>query len=179
MAHPATHAPPVAAVSTGKLPSWARLGIIFGIVSAASIALWGPIGVSGTYPRFIGVVLRAVTPEYAAANPYLVKMGEFLKPETFLVLGLLIGGFVSSYLARERKPVMELIHAGEQTTAARYRDAFIGGFLIVFGARIAGGCTSGHIISGITQLSVSGLIFAAGVFATGIITAKALARRGA
>ena len=179
MVHPATHAPPVAAVSSGRLPSWARLGIVFGVVSAASIALWGPIGVSGTYPRFIGMLLRAVSPDYAAANPYLVKMGEFLKPETFLVLGLLIGGFVSSFMARARKPVMEMIHPGERTMGARYRDAFIGGFLIVFGARIAGGCTSGHIISGITQLSVSGLIFAAGVFATGILTAKALSRRGA
>jgi uncharacterized membrane protein YedE/YeeE len=72
-----------------------------------------------------------------------------------------------------------MIHSGETTTKKRYRDAFIGGFLIVFGARIAGGCTSGHIISGITQLSVSGFIFAAGVFATGIITAKSLNGRRA
>ena len=178
MAHAGTTAPPIAATRMGGLPSWARLGIIFGVVSAASIALWAPIGVSGTYPRFIGVILRQVTPDYAAANPYLVKMGELLKPETFLVIGLVIGGLIASRLAREAKPVNEQVHAGEKTTFARYRDAFLGGFLIIFGARIAGGCTSGHIISGITQLSVSGLIFAAGVFASGIATAKLLQRGG-
>jgi uncharacterized membrane protein YedE/YeeE len=178
MTTPAVHAPPIATAAGRKTPSWVTLGIIFGAVSAASILLWGPIGVSGTYPRFIGAVLRSVAPDYAAANPYLVKMGEFLKPETMLVFGLLIGGFLASRFARDAKPALEMVHAGEKTTAARYRDAFIGGFLIIVGARIAGGCTSGHIISGITQLSVSGMIFAAGVFATGIITAKALARGG-
>ena len=178
MVHPNAHAPPMVAVRPGGMPSWARLGIIFGVVSAASIALWAPIGVSGTYPRFIGAVLRVVTPEYALANPYLEKMGSFLKPETFLVLGLLIGGFVASRLAHDPAPATEAVHAAEKTTSARYRDAFIGGFLIIFGARIAGGCTSGHIISGMTQLSVSAFIFAAGVFGAGIVTAKLLQRGG-
>ncbi len=174
MTSPVAHAPPMAATAGKGIPSWARLGVIFGVVSAASIALWAPIGVSGTYPRFIGAILRRVTPEYAAANPYLVKMGSLLKPETFLVIGLLIGGFLASRINREASPKTEMVHAGEKTVSARYRDAFLGGFLIIFGARIAGGCTSGHIISGITQLSVSGLIFAAGVFASGIFTAKML-----
>jgi hypothetical protein len=178
MANPAVHAPPIAASAERKLPSWATLGIIFGVVSAASILLWGPIGVSGTYSRLIGAVLRRATPGYAVANPYLVKMGSLLTSETFLVFGLLIGGFVASMLGKDAKPAMPTVHAGEKTAMARYRDAFLGGFLIIVGSRIAGGCTSGHIISGITQLSVSGMIFAAGVFATGIITAKALARGG-
>jgi uncharacterized membrane protein YedE/YeeE len=175
MAVSASQAPPAAAGST-RLPPWATLGILFGLVSTASILLWGPIGVSGTYPRFVGAILRAVAPAYAAANPYLDKMGSLLKPETYLVVGLLIGGFLASRLNRERKPALEMVHAGEKTPGARYRDAFIGGFLIIFGARIAGGCTSGHIISGITQLSLSGMIFGAGVFATGILTAKRLER---
>ena len=156
------------------LPRWALLGAVFGLVSATSIALWGPIGVSGTYPRFIGALLRQLTPGYAGANTYLVKMGDFTRPETFLVLGLLIGGFAAARFSRARAPRVELIHPGQTSTLARYGSAFLGGFFIIFGARLAGGCTSGHIISGITQLSVSGLIFAAGVFASGITTARLL-----
>jgi uncharacterized membrane protein YedE/YeeE len=178
MSHPASVAPPLVIVGESRLPSWARFGIIFGVVSAASIFLWGPIGVSGTYPRFIGAILRRVTPDYAAANPYLVKMGTLFSPETFLVIGLLIGGFIASRVNHDANPALEHVHAGEKTTFARYRDAFFGGFLIIVGARIAGGCTSGHIISGITQLSVSGFIFAGGVFAAGIVTAKLLQRGG-
>lgn len=174
MATSATPASPVAAANRSKLPPWAMLGAIFGIVGALSILTWGPIGVSGTYPRFIGAILRRVTPDYAIANPYLDKMGSLLRPETFLVVGLLIGGFLASRLAGDKAQAAEYIHPGETSKAKRNRDAFLGGFLIIFGARIAGGCTSGHIISGIMQLSVSGLLFAAGVFATGIITAKLL-----
>lgn len=156
------------------LPRWATLGVLFGLLSAASIALFGPIGVSGTYPRAVGSVLRRVSPEYAAANPYLVKMGSLVTPETMLVIGLLIGGFVSARLGRTRASAVEFVHAAETSTGRRYLDAFVGGFLILFGARLAGGCTSGHIISGMTQLAVSSTIFAAAVFGGGMGTAHLL-----
>ncbi len=165
-------------VETPSTP-WVFYGILFGILGALSILVWGPIGVSGTYPRFIGALFRVFDPAYAESNPYLVRMGSLFKPETFIVLGLLIGGFLGAKMNREKAPKCEMAHPGETTNAKRYRDAFIGGFLIVFGARIAGGCTSGHIISGITQLSVSGFIFAIGVFATGIMSAKMLSSRRA
>ncbi len=161
-----------APASRGGLPNWASLGIIFGLVGAASILLFGPIGVSGTYPRLIGEVARVVDPAYAASNPYLVKMGALLRPETFLVIGLLIGGFLGSTRDRVKAPKVELPHPGAETNARRYTEAFLAGFLILFGARLAGGCTSGLIISGMTQLSIAGFVFAAGVFATGIGTAK-------
>lgn len=161
-----------ATATRSGLPPWATLGIIFGLVGAASILLWGPIGVSGTYPRFIGEIFRAVNPTYAAENPYLVKMGSLLRAETFLLLGLVIGGFLGARRDTAKAPKVEHPHPGPETTATRYTEAFLAGFLIVFGARLAGGCTSGLIISGMTQLSMAGFVFAAGVFATGIGTAK-------
>lgn len=163
--------------SAVSLPPWASLGILFGLVSTAAIALYGPIGVSGTYPRFIGAVLRRVAPAYAAANPYLVKMGSLVTPETMLVVGLLIGGFLAAWLTGTRRPAVEMAHAGEHTVGRRYWDAFIGGFLLLFGARLAGGCTSGHILSGITQLAMSGFVFAIVVFITGVSTARYMKRR--
>ncbi|MEX2182781.1 MAG: YeeE/YedE thiosulfate transporter family protein [Gemmatimonadaceae bacterium] len=174
MATTAAPSTPIAAVRRSPLPPWASLGIIFGLVGAASILLWGPIGVSGTYPRFIGAILRVVDPAYAAANPYLVRMGSLMRPETFLLVGLLIGGIIGARLDKAKAPKVEMLYAGEHSEKARYRNAFIGGILIVFGARVAGGCTSGLIISGMTQLSIAGFIFAAGTFAAGIGTAKVL-----
>lgn len=169
------------ALTLGSMPRWASLGILFGLLSGVSIVLWGPIGVSGTYPRVIGSVLRRVTPEWAASNPYLVKMGTALTPETMLLIGLVIGAVIARFVFRspQAAPVAaaEFVHANETTRRRRYVNAFLGGVLILFGARLAGGCTSGHIISGITQLSISSMIFAAGVFGAGIFTAKTL--RGA
>jgi uncharacterized membrane protein YedE/YeeE len=43
---------------------------------------------------------------------------------------------------------------------------------LLFGARMAGGCTSGHIISGGMQLAVSSLVFGLFVFIAFIITGK-------
>ena len=172
---PPTTAPPVGATATvPRVPQWAKLGILFGLLGVASIALVAPIGVSSTYPRLLAGLARAVDPAWAAQVPYFEKMGAFLKPETMLVLGLVIGGFLASRLGGQKAPAIETIHPAETTTKRRYWDAFLGGVLIVFGARLAGGCTSGHIISGITQLAVSGVLFGAAVFAVGIITARML-----
>lgn len=55
--------------------------------------------------------------------------------------------------------------------------AFVGGFLVLVGARLAGGCTTGHVLSGMTQLSVSGFLFAFTMFVGGIPVALLLKRR--
>ena len=50
--------------------------------------------------------------------------------------------------------------------------AFIGGFILLFGARMAGGCTSGHILSGMMQLASSAFVFAVLVFIAFLLTGK-------
>ena len=44
----------------------------------------------------------------------------------------------------------------------------VGGFLVGFGARYAGGCTSGHAISGLSALQISSLIAVVGFFLGGL-----------
>lgn len=157
------------------VPHWVALGVLFGVLVAVAIALYGPIGVSTTYPRLVGSLMRLVSPNAAATNPYLEKIGGLLKPETMLVIGLLIGGFLARRLSGQRHaPALQQVHAQEKSNRRRYLDAFVGGLLIIFGARLAGGCTSGHIISGMSQLALSGMLFAAGVFGAGVATAKLL-----
>lgn len=45
----------------------------------------------------------------------------------------------------------------------------VGGFLVGFGARYAGGCTSGHAISGLSDLQLPSLIAVIGFFIGGLI----------
>ena len=54
--------------------------------------------------------------------------------------------------------------------------ALAGGILLAFGARWAGGCTSGHGINGSIQLSVASMVSAACFFAGGIAVAVLLFR---
>jgi uncharacterized membrane protein YedE/YeeE len=45
----------------------------------------------------------------------------------------------------------------------------LGGFMVGFGARYAGGCTSGHAISGLSDLQLPSLIAVIGFFVGGLI----------
>ena len=50
----------------------------------------------------------------------------------------------------------------------------IGGFLVGFGARYAGGCTSGHAISGLSNLQLPSLIAVLGFFVGGLFMVHVL-----
>ena len=50
----------------------------------------------------------------------------------------------------------------------------IGGLLIGFGTRYAGGCTSGHAISGLSNLQLSSLIAVIGFFSGGLVATHLL-----
>jgi uncharacterized membrane protein YedE/YeeE len=55
--------------------------------------------------------------------------------------------------------------------------AVLGGVLVMYGARLAGGCTSGHGISGSLQLAVGSWTFFLVMFAAGAATALAIFRK--
>ncbi len=68
----------------------------------------------------------------------------------------------------------ELFSLGSLVTVPGFVAVVIGGFLVGFGARYAGGCTSGHAISGLSDLQPTSLLavvgfFAGGLFATHVI----------
>ena len=65
---------------------------------------------------------------------------------------------------------------GADSLGLRLAVAFAGGGLMAFGARMAGGCTSGHGISGTLQLSVGSWIAVVCFFVGGIATALLMFR---
>ena len=54
-------------------------------------------------------------------------------------------------------------------TPKGFASVVLGGFLVGFGTAYAGGCTSGHAISGLADLQLPSLIAVAGFFAGGLI----------
>ncbi|EXJ87684.1 hypothetical protein A1O1_04608 [Capronia coronata CBS 617.96] len=59
----------------------------------------------------------------------------------------------------------------EKTSPVSTPAAVAGGFAMIFGARLAGGCTSGHGISGMSTMSISSFVTVASMFAGGIAAA--------
>jgi uncharacterized protein len=55
------------------------------------------------------------------------------------------------------------------STPAGLTMLVLGGFLVGFGARYAGGCTSGHAISGLADLQLPSLVAVVGFFAGGLL----------
>jgi hypothetical protein len=97
-----------------------------------------------------------------------------------LVGGVAIGAFISMKLSGARRQPISPIWTralGSSSAALRYAVAFVAGFLMLFGARIADGCTSGHGLSGMAQLSVGSTVAVAAMFAGGIVTAMLVLRR--
>ena len=110
------------------------------------------------------------------------------------VLGAVIGGFVtamwltpSTAIAINPKTVVALENLGFMNPGKTYLPPEIfgvemlfslkgwavlltGGFLVGFGTRYAGGCTSGHAISGLSNLQIPSLIAVVGFFIGGLIT---------
>lgn len=96
-----------------------------------------------------------------------------------VVVGIAIGAYLSMRLSGARRQTISPVWAratGTHSLLGRAPLAFIGGFIMLFGARIAGGCTSGHGISGIAQLSVGSTLAVAAMFAGGILAATLMRR---
>jgi uncharacterized protein len=108
-------------------------------------------------------------------NDYFTKIRVPGHWEVLLLTGAFISGIVISLLRKEFK--FTIIHSNWEkykgnSVSKRLIWSFLGGFILIIGARMAGGCTSGHILSGGMQLSLSSLFFAAFVFSGLLITGK-------
>jgi hypothetical protein len=150
-------------------------GALIGLLSwFAFLSVDKPIGVSTAIARTAGMVEGAAAADHVAANPYFKKFPPVVDWEWMLVAGLALGAFTSSRLSGDLSP-RELAALWRRrfgsSKVLRYAIAFVGGALLMVGARIAGGCTSGHGISGCLQLAVSGWLFFACIFASGMLTA--------
>ncbi len=99
------------------------------------------------------------------ASKYLMKNHIVdINPKTALALEELnIKSGIDSYVPAE---IFDTAHIGSAKVLA---ILIIGGILIGFGTRWAGGCTSGHAITGLSNLQIPSLIATIGFFIGGLI----------
>ncbi|RVT83249.1 hypothetical protein DXV76_13435 [Rhodobacteraceae bacterium CCMM004] len=195
-------APAASAPSQRRFPmtlDWKLGGVLLGAVFFAAVLLVKPIGVSTQFVILDGIVADALSPGfitqtddgYTSTNAYMAKSdGKYAKSAAnplnysfVFVLAMAAGALASALLkggigrAERRLPEVWRANHGD-TPWARYAVAFVGGAVVLYGARLAGGCTSGHMMSGMMQTALSGYIFAAGAFLAAIPTARLMYKEG-
>jgi uncharacterized membrane protein YedE/YeeE len=165
-----------------KMAQWSpyAVGIGIGVLSWLAFLLSDkPIGCSAAFSRTSGMVERLFRGSRVAEKPYYKKFTPTVDWQWMLVIGILVGAFISAQLSGEFRatwiPQMWASSFGSGI-GMRWIVALIGGVLIGLGARWAGGCTSGHGISGTLQLAVSSWLAVMGFFIGGIVTAMAIYR---
>ena len=142
---------------------WYILGPLLGIVTIGFFAVMNqPLGASGAYVH---------------TSNYLRRRGYQAMWRVWYFAGLAIGGFVVTQLLQES--------ASYRYGFSSFRNAaslwivvptiFLGGVLIGYGAKLGGGCTSGHGICGIAQRSKSS-IYATIAFMTSAVVMTGLIR---
>ncbi|OYW74213.1 MAG: hypothetical protein B7Z37_18725 [Verrucomicrobia bacterium 12-59-8] len=158
------------------------VGALIGVLSILTFSLADkPIGISTGIAQASGAcALPVLGADGVAANTYWAKKavpawdyGSLFVLGTFF--GALTSALVSGSFKLESVPSLWRERFGP-SVGKRLLAAFIGGVVIIFGARLADGCTSGHGISGSLQLAVSSWTFFIAMFISGIVTAFILFR---
>jgi len=156
------------------------VGIGIGLLSWVTFLLSDkPIGCSTAFSRTSGMIEKLFRGAKVGKKPYYKKFAPSVDWEWMLVLGAFIGAFLSAELSGQFQgqwvPTKWATTFGN-TPFTRWIVALIGGTIMGIGARWAGGCTSGHGISGTLQLAVSSWLAVICFFIGGIVTAMLIFR---
>jgi uncharacterized membrane protein YedE/YeeE len=152
---------------------WAVAGAGVGVLTLVLLfVLRRRLGISTGFENVCSLVVRAPyfrRPSLAGSNGWRLP----------LLGGLVVGGALSAQLGGGWEPIWDLgmfdrvIGLGP---AAKLAWMFVGGVLIGFGTRLAGGCTSGHGIFGLANLERSGLAATLSFMAAGVVTTNVIYR---
>lgn len=170
-----------------KLRSWPPkvAGLLIAILYFSTWILFEKLpGTSTTFVRLAAALENIFSKTYvfesAYFNQYFVNYSSLINWFSLFVVGIFFGSFISSKLSgdfkKEYVPELWKLNFGN-SILLRAIFAFIGGAIMLFGARLAGGCTSGKAIAEGILLKYTGLVFMCALFAGGILTAFILYRR--
>ena len=151
------------------------LAVASALATARLLGKASYLGTSTTFVRAAGLLERVAAPGHVEANAYFTKEKVRVDWQFMLVVGIFLGALGGSLadgsFRVERVPSTWSARFGP-SWRRRALGAFAGGILAMLGARLADGCPSGHGLSGLMQLSVSGFAALGVFFLTGMAVAR-------
>lgn len=164
-------------------PAWSPFlaGGLIGVLTWFTMLFSGkPVGASSAYATSAGLIGKVLAPRYTGKLNYFQdnppKLDWALVFIGFTILGSFLAAWHGGELTQRWLPPFWEARFGEGTVVLRAIVAFLGGGLMAFGARMAGGCTSGHGISGTLQLNVASWISLICFFIGGALVANLMYR---
>jgi uncharacterized protein len=155
------------------------MGAGIGVLSWAAFAIANdPLGITTALSAVAGYVAMPFAGEEAVRhNSYWAQTVPDVSYGTLFLVGVIFGAFVAALLAGQIRiekvpPTWRARFGG--LPLRRFIGAFCGGAIEMYGARLAGGCASGHGISGTLQLALSSWIFIVVMFGTAILVGSLL-----
>lgn len=147
---------------------------LFQIVTLATTGNpWGVSGVLSDWGAWIYEALGGSVDKWyyysSEGAQATLKAGFLNHAGSMRNIGIILGALLATLLASQFK--IKKIKTIRQVIAA-----VIGGLIMGYGARIAYGCNIGALFSGIASLSLSGWVFAIGMFAGAIVGSKLLVK---
>jgi len=157
-----------------SIPWWLG-GLLLSLLFYFTFSTFGasrPIGASTGMSYLSNMLFSLDSQDYKYAK-MVQESGAW---EGVMLIGVFFGGLFMSIFVTKTFHISYIPTLWKQrknkSVKSRMIWSFIAGFLLVFGARMAGGCNAGHILSGGSQVAVSGMIFAVVALGTGIITGR-------
>ena len=152
------------------------VGALIGVLSMATFYFSNqPIGASTGYARIAGLFGKIFSKKHTESLKFYQETKPKIQWDVMFLIGISLGAYIAAYSGGEISawwipPLWE--ERFGSSDALRLGVAFLGGLVMAFGARLAGGCTSGHGISGTLQLSVGSWLALICFFIGGVITAN-------
>ena len=151
------------------------IGVLIGLLNIGSMLVSKkPLGASTSYMKIGGMIYGLFNKKKVENNEYYKKSELKLDWGIMLIIGIILGAFLSAQLSGSfNLTVVPNMWAREVSDSAviRFFVAVAGGIFLGVGARWANGCTSGHGITGTSQLSVISWVASIGFFVGGIAAA--------
>lgn len=151
-------------------------GILIGLLQIPAFLLVDTaLGASSSFVTAAGWALSIVDPSVTEIKYFAKYMSkDKYYWQSALVIGIALGAFFSARFSGAKRPTFANAWTrmtGIKSLAGRMMMGFVGGFVLLLGARIAGGCTSGHGISGMAQLALGSIAAVCTMFIGGILVA--------
>jgi len=140
-------------IATLQVPSWYLLS--------------HHLGTSAGYITFTTFIAKIFDPKIFENAPY---FSNYFTTSDFAQLGTLIGISIATAVSQYLSGIALVNPTNKFNDSVNFFGYFFGGFLLAVGSRLAGGCTSGHGITGMARLNGASTVAVCAMFGGAILT---------